>query len=124
MVECKYEIKLKIFTLKKGAKFMSNTSKIVRSIIAGLMVLLSVFGLVVLIDGVYSILFVELGGLAALGLYAYFAYGIPLALATIIYQIVLIVKRKFWILDFIPSLLLIIVWASLYLSIPIISIFL
>ncbi len=100
---------------------MSKTSKIVRAIIAGIITLLCVWGIIILVDCLHSILFVENGGLAAIGLVAYFIYGIPFAIATFIYQLVLIIKKKFWLVDFIPSLLLIVVWASLYLSPAIIS---
>ncbi|MBQ9782210.1 MAG: hypothetical protein IJW26_03400 [Clostridia bacterium] len=100
---------------------MSKHTIIARSIVAGVMTLLCVWGLVILIDGLHSILFVENGGLAAIGLIAYFVYGAPIALVALIYQVVRIVTKKFWIVDFIPSLLLIIIWASLYLAPAIIS---
>lgn len=108
---------------------MSKKSIIIRSIIAGIMVLISVISIILLVETITDILNTQLietdnfsDGLSkgiAIGagqfvlLFA-FLCGIPFVLATLIYQLVLIIKKKFWIVDFIPSVLLILSWASLY----------
>ena len=89
---------------------MSKTSKIIRFIIAVIMALIASAALVYLVWSVVEILSGEM--LAALILYLIFIYGIPFAVATIIYQIVLIVKKKVWKVDLIASIYLVAVWVS------------
>ena len=89
---------------------MSKTSKIIRFIIAVIMALIASAALVYLVWSVVEILSGEM--LAALILYLIFIYGIPFAVATIVYQIVLIVKKKVWKVDLIASIYLVAVWVS------------
>ena len=100
---------------------MSKTSKIVRIIIAGLMALIATFALVVLVLSIIDIL--NGGMIAVLLPFVILVYGIPFALATIIYQVVLIVKKKIWKVDLITSIYLVAVWLSSLLIILCVSIF-
>ncbi len=99
---------------------MSKTSKIVRGIIAGIMVALCAYAIIMLVECIPDILAGGWGGLAVIVLLYYFIFGIPIALADIIYQIVMIVKKKFWIISFITSVLLILSWLSLWI-VPVIT---
>ncbi len=89
---------------------MSKTSKIIRFIIAAIMALIASAALVYLVWSVVEML--SGGMLAVLIPYLIFIYGIPFVVATIIYQVVLIVKKKIWKVDFITSIYLVAVWVS------------
>lgn len=90
---------------------MSKTSKIIRSIIAGIMLVMSVISLVYIITAVVGASAGGLNGLALLIPIQFFIYEIPVAIAIIIYQIVLKVKKKVWKVDLITSIIFLVIWA-------------
>ena len=94
---------------------MTKKAIIIRSIVAGILIALSVFFVWCIVDCIHSILNVDWGGLAIIALIAYFIYAIPVFLFVVIYQIVMLVKRKFFIFDFIASIIFVLSWLSLYL---------
>ncbi len=92
---------------------MSKKAGIIRSIIAGILTLLSIFLIYINVDVAYNILYVEHGGFSILGSIIIFAYLSPLVLITFIYQLILLIKKKFFVYDFVASILFILSWASL-----------
>ena len=98
---------------------MSKKSKIIRSIISIVILLLATFLISLLVKGICEIKYVESGGWAIIGLIAFFIYAIPAILIVLIYQIVMIAKRKIFLFELIASLIFILSWVSLIL-IPVI----
>ncbi len=92
---------------------MSKKAIIIRSIIAGILTLASLFLIYVNVDVAYNILYVENGGWSVIASVLFFAYFSPLVLITFIYQLILLIKKKFFIYDFVASILFILSWASL-----------
>jgi hypothetical protein len=98
---------------------MSKKSKIIRSIISIVILLLSTFLISLLAKVIYQIKHVEYRELVILGLIPFFIYAIPVILIVLIYQIVMIAKRKVFLFELIANLIFILSWVSLIL-IPII----
>ncbi len=92
---------------------MSKKSIIIRSIISAILFIIAGFLIYVNVDVAYNILYVENGGWSVIASILFFAYFSPVVLITIIYQLVLLIKKKFFIFDFIASILFILSWASL-----------
>ena len=98
---------------------MNKKQKILRLIIASILLLASAFLIYLTASCVYDMLHVELGALTILVLIAFSIYTSPILLFAIIFQIVVLVKKKFYIWDFLASILFVLSWASLYI-VPII----
>ena len=100
---------------------MKRKISVLRWIYAILILLCTAYLVYVVSDAAYQILNVEYGGFAALGLIIILIYGIAPALFIVITQIVLLILKKFWIVDFVLTILFILSYASLYLVPAIIS---
>jgi len=93
---------------------MTKKSIIIRSIIAGILIAIAAFFVWCTVDCIHSILNVEWGGLTIIALIAYFVYAIPIVLFVAIYQIVMFVKKKFFVVDFIASIVFVFSWLLLF----------
>ncbi len=97
---------------------MSKTAKIIRSIVASIMILIATLALVLLITSIFD-------GALAVVIWGYimFIYGIPVAVATIIYQVILIIKKKVWKFDLFASIYLLVVWLSQIITVLVYAMF-
>ncbi len=97
---------------------MSKTAKIIRSIVAGIMILIATLALALLITCIFD-------GALAVVIWGYFIFihGIPVAVATIIYQVILIIKKKVWKFDLFASIYLLVVWLAQIISILVYAMF-
>ncbi len=93
---------------------MSKKFKIFRIIQSVILFILSAFLIYCIADSVYQTLNVEMGGLSVLGLILISLYTLPVLLYVIIFEIVMLCKKKFYVLEFIASIIFIVCWASLY----------
>lgn len=94
---------------------MSKTAIIIRTITSIIIFAFSVFLIYNLFLFIRTVNNVEYGGLAVFGLIAYFIYAIPVVLMVLLYQIVMLVKKKVFLLELIASIIFILSWISLIL---------
>ena len=100
---------------------MTKKAIIIRSVIAGILTAISAFFIWCIVDCVYNMLYVDWGGLAIITLVVFLFIAIPVVAFVIIFQIIMISKKKFFIVDFIASVIFFLSWASLYIVPLIIS---
>ncbi len=86
---------------------MSTRFKTFRIIQSVILFIISAFLIYCIADSVYQTLNVEMGGLSVLVLILFSLYTLPVLLYVIIFEIVMFCKKKFYVLEFVASLVFI-----------------